>query len=632
MIEGLYKRLLAFTRDGVIRYTFDDGRILMANQGYVDVLDLDCAPEDLRGKYLTDVFEYTEKKGTIRHSLEQQGEIHGFEYHFRTLKGEDKWVLHDSFIVSDPETGKRVVEAIVKDITFRKRTEARLRDSEEKYRNLVESARDGICIILDGKVEYANRQIAEMLGYQVGDVVGTPFTRHVDNAEVPQIAAAYEVLAKATEDTKRFETSLVHARGGSVDVDISASAVPYEGRRAVMVVIRDITERKRWERALRETERLEAVRALAGGVAHNFTNIINVIRGYATSISDNLLPNTKAHEYTRHILEAANHAFHLTKRIMNVADVSPASDEVRIVTVSLDRLLRDAVDMVGHPFERQGITVRNRGEGRMPAVKGDEDQLLDAVMNVLLNSSEAMPDGGVITIDTIERRIGRPRANPDAEGGVFVGLRIRDTGVGMSKEISRRAFEPFFTTKGEGMSFGLGLTIAQSTIQAMGGWMDIRGREGVGCTVRLFLPKAVPIEFPETEETVAANGRSVLVVDDRLELLTMMKDTLQKEGYTVHTASDAEGGVSVYKQHPGKIAVTVVDLLLPGEGGGHVVREILKDDPQANVIVTSGFSRDYVRGNLPVGAWRFLQKPFHPDKLVDSVNVMLGTAADSERE
>ena len=212
-----------------------------------------------------------------------------------------------------------------------------------------------------------------------------------------------------------------------------------------------------------------------------------------------------------------------------------------------------------------------------------------------------------------------------------MGLRIRDDGVGISKETARRAFEPFFTTKEEGVSFGLGLTIAQSTMQAMGGWMDIRGREGVGCTVRLFLPKTVATQTPAAvDRSTGTNGHAVLVVDDRPEDQAMMKDTLQKEGYTVHTASDAPGGVSVYRQHADKIAVIVVDHLLPGEGGEHVVREILKDDPEANVIVTSGFSRDYVRGNLPVGAWRFLQKPFEPDKLLHSVNLMLGTVSGSE--
>ena len=200
----------------------------------------------------------------------------------------------------------------------------------------------------------------------------------------------------------------------------------------------------------------------------------------------------------------------------------------------------------------------------------------------------------------------------------------------MSKETARRAFEPFFTTKEEGVSFGLGLTIAQSTMQAMGGWMDIRGREGVGCTVRLFLPKATVAQAAGVDRSTQTNGHAVLVVDDRMDVLTMMKDTLQKRGYTVHTASDAPGGVSVYRQHADKIVVTVVDHLLPGEGGGHVVREILKDDPEANVIVMSGFSRDYVRGDLPVGAWRFLQKPFEPDKLLHSVNLMLGTVSGSE--
>ncbi|NQT92866.1 MAG: PAS domain S-box protein, partial [Lentisphaerae bacterium] len=156
-MENLYRRLLEFTRDSVHRYTFADGTILMANQGFVDILDLDYKPEDVVGRPVAELIEYVEEPGTIRAELEKKGEIHGFEYRFRTLKGDDRWVVHDSFLTMDTETGEKVVDAITRDITFRKVTEQSLRESEAKYRDLVENARDGICIIHDGTLVYVNQ-------------------------------------------------------------------------------------------------------------------------------------------------------------------------------------------------------------------------------------------------------------------------------------------------------------------------------------------------------------------------------------------------------------------------------------------------------------------------------------------
>jgi nitrogen-specific signal transduction histidine kinase/CheY-like chemotaxis protein len=400
-----------------------------------------------------------------------------------------------------------------------------------------------------------------------------------------------------------------------------------------MVVARNMTERKQWERALRDSGRKEAVGALAEGVAHNLSNIMGVIRGYALAIVDNVIPNTKAHEYTQRILDAAEHAVHVSRRLMAMAESSDAAGETQAQPVSLDEVIRDTLDMVEHAFGLQNVRVEVRNSGNLPRVSANAGQLLDVLMSVLMNSAEAMPRGGVVTLDAVERHVPRPpRANPKAAPGTYVALRVRDTGAGMKRGVARRVFEPFFSTKKEGASIGLGLTIAQSMMHGMGGWMDIRGREGAGCMARLFLRKAEAPAPAEAAPPPAAAGRAILLVDDRLEELTMMKEALAREGYTVHAAADAKSGAAMYRQNAERIALTVVDLLMPKAGGRHVLEEILRLDPQANVIVTSGFSRDFARGSLPAGGWRFLQKPFSPQRLVSRVNHLLRGTADSESE
>ena len=258
----------------------------------------------------------------------------------------------------------------------------------------------------------------------------------------------------------------------------------------------------------------------------------------------------------------------------------------------------------------------------------DADQLIDVLMSILTNSAEAMPKGGVITIDTIERRIVKPRVNPRAKGGVYVGLRIRDTGVGMSRSIVRRIFEPLFTTKMGPDSLGLGLPVAQSIIQSMGGWIDVRSREGTGTIFRLFLRKDDTVR---TDARDKVEGQSILVVDDSPKDLLLLETSLQGAGHRVYSAVDAASAMASFRERSEEITVAVIDFMIPTAGGSSLPEQILNMDPQAPVIVTSGFSREYVREHLSTSAWTFLQKPFRGEQLVETVTRVVERRRQQER-
>jgi CheY-like chemotaxis protein len=256
----------------------------------------------------------------------------------------------------------------------------------------------------------------------------------------------------------------------------------------------------------------------------------------------------------------------------------------------------------------------------------DASQLLDTLMNLLLNSVEAMPHGGKITIDATERDVIRPnlKLNPEAKPGPYVVLRVRDTGVGMSREVMDLMFQPFFTTKRSRSAFGLGLTTAQSMVKGWGGWIMARSKEGGGATFRLFIPKAVEAarEAGGAAEGVS-EGQAVLLVDRRAEFVSVMKEALGKAGYQVRTAQSA-GEVSGHVEQAGsELDLVVVDAMMPdGEWHG-VLSDMIRNGPCKSVLVTSGFCREYVRHHLPPGAWEYLQKPFTPDDLVGIVNAMV---------
>jgi two-component system cell cycle sensor histidine kinase/response regulator CckA len=501
----------------------------------------------------------------------------------------------------------------------RRRVEEALRDSEMQYRGLVENALDGICIIQDQKLQFANQQLAGMVARDVDNIVGANFMDLFPAEEAERMMGLYRRVAKGEEDGQRYESSVVSKRGRHLDASVGVSAIEYHGRRAVMMVIRDISEQKRSRRIALENERLEAVGIVARGVGNNFTNIMSVINSYAASIADSFLPHTRPHNAASKILDASRHASDLTKRLLSVVRVSETETQTQVEPVDLGDAIEKARDLVGHALRARNVNVVLKHRGPMPYIMADQSQLLDTLMNIFLNGADAMPKGGTLTIALVERRISKPRSNPNATGGQFVGLSIQDDGVGMSKEQIQHVFEPFFTTKESEEAFGLGLPVAQSMAQSWGGWIDIRSRLGKGTRVRIFMPKAEAPTESEVAKQKETGPLTILVVDDNAGRRQLMEDALEALGHRSIMAASGEDAIELHRQHADKIDLYVVDWIMPGKDGKSVLQAVLDHDPQAKVIMLSGFSRDYVRSEIRMGAWSFLQKPFSAEEFAASV-------------
>lgn len=505
------------------------------------------------------------------------------------------------------------------EVRERKRIEEALRGSEAQYRDLVENALDGICIIQDQKLQFVNRQFSDMVSREADDIVGSGFVDYFPPEESERVMGLYRRIVKGEEDAQRYETSLITKRGRRRDVSIGISAIEYHGRRAAMMVIRDISEQKRSREMAIENERLEAVGIVARGVGNNFTNIMSVISSYAASIADSFLPHTRPHNAAQKILDASRHATDLTKRLLSVVRVSETDAQTTVEPVGLGAAITKAHDLVEHSLRARGVQLLLKTSGSLPYVMADQSQLLDTLMNIFLNGADAMPEGGTLTLAVVERRIAKPRSNPNATGGQYVGLSIRDTGVGMSKEQVQRVFEPFFTTKESQESFGLGLPVAQSMAQSWGGWIDIRSKMGKGTRVRIFMAKAeTPLEA-ETQKQ-AEGPLTVLVVDDNDGRRQLMEDALEGQGHRTILAGSGEEAIELHRQHADKIDLYVIDWVMPGKDGKSVLQAVLEHDPQSKVIMVSGFSRDYVRSEIRMGAWSFLQKPFSAEEFVAAID------------
>jgi CheY-like chemotaxis protein len=277
-------------------------------------------------------------------------------------------------------------------------------------------------------------------------------------------------------------------------------------------------------------------------------------------------------------------------------------------------VVRKSVNSINSIVGKRKIDLKIRNPGQMPHVMADASQLLDCLMNLLVNSVESMSAGGTITIDTVIKIDG----NRD-----FVVLRVRDTGHGMTKEVMERMYEPFFTTKEPGSALGLGLTVVQSSVRQWKGYIKARSQPEHGASFRVFIPRARMRVAKDTRKSVRVGGETILLVDDDEKMLAEMRSILQDAGYRVFAANSGEECISLYRRHMTEINLSIIDVVMPGKDGKEVLGRILEIDPMALAIMTSGFSRDYVRTYLERGAWGFVQKPYEERHLLSVVRSVL---------
>ena len=377
----------------------------------------------------------------------------------------------------------------------------------------------------------------------------------------------------------------------------------------LMVVLRDVSRALILERDLVNRNKIETIGNLSGNIAHDFGKWLNIISGHASSIVERLIPNTRAHEEATRLLAAAEHAGGLARRLLRVASTIDAKREAEPKPVATDTVIRDAVNTAEAAFGDNRIVFKWTPSDTAH-VQADPVQLFECLMNVIRNAVDAMPKGGRVTIDTTERL---------EAGQTFVVIRVRDTGAGMLREVQDKAFEPFFSTRDSGSAMGLGLTVVQTTLQRWGGDIRIRSRADHGTSVRLFIPRADIQPDPAAPLDRHAGSETVLIADDNVHLLEQTGTILRDAGYRVHAAQTGRDCVALFRKYSGEIDLTIIDVVMPGKDGRSTLHDIRALDPTAAVVMTSGFSRDFVRGYLEVSAWGFVQKPFDADTILSVV-------------
>lgn len=514
----------------------------------------------------------------------------------------------------------------------RQKALAELKNSEERYRALVEHFPDMILLHDYEKYIYANPAAIRILGAsQASDLIGRSIweTIHPDSREIVKDRHS---LLQAGKSAPLLEEKYISLDGKVMEVEVMASPFIYQGQNLVQVVARDITEKKRAEREmaqlqeqLREAQKMETIGRLAGGIAHEFNNLLTVIQGNCQLLLLNLQEGDSLRNYITDIHRASQRAADLTRQMLAFGRRQILSLKVVDLNKTLLNMEKMIRGVIGEEIELLTILDEN-----LAKVKVDPGQMEHVVMSLVINAKDAMPSGGKLTLKTanVDLNADFIRSHPEMKPGRYVMLSITDTGVGMSPAVKEKCFEPFFTTKEVGKGTGLSLSTVYGIIKQSGGHIFVESELGKGATFKIFLPQ---VEERITEEKIQpqeisffGEKETVLVVEDHQDVRELVGQILKKDGYKVLEAKNGPEALSLAHKFKEKIHLLLTDVVMPEMSGVELARALLALHPEMKLLYMSGYSEnEIVHHGLLLPGVELIQKPFSITALSKRVRELL---------
>jgi PAS domain S-box-containing protein len=456
----------------------------------------------------------------------------------------------------------------------------------------------------------------------IDDVRGTD----VGALVTPECREAFSALTRdvAAGGDGRLEFELVGLKGTRRWLETHAAPLrDAQGRiTAVLGITRDVTERKALAAQLLQSQKLESVGRLAGGVAHDFNNMLGVIQGQTELALQDAPPGSLLESGLREVLKAAQRSAQLTRQLLAFARREPSTPRVLDLNLRVQELLGMLARLIG-----EGVVVSWQPGDDLWPVRIDPGQLDQVLTNLVVNARDAMAGAGALTVTTANTR---REAEDGATAGDYVVLTVRDTGAGMDAATRARIFEPFFTTKPLGQGTGLGLSTVYGIARQHGGAIEVESRPGQGATFRLFLPKSIesPAPLAESNATPSATGGrgTILLVEDEPALLALTGRVLRREGYTVLAAASPIEAEGVVGHHDGPIDLLLTDMVMPGMNGRELWRRVRALRPSMCCLIMSGYSHDGMEGTTDLDVVT-LHKPFAMHELIAQVRAALAAGA-----
>lgn len=494
-----------------------------------------------------------------------------------------------------------------------------LRESEERYMDLFEHSPDMYHLVnREGIIVSCNQTEADRLGYRKDELLGHSILKLYPQGYHESAQKLLEESFQENREISGLEEQMRTSTGGFIDVSVNTSIIYDEKRSPILmrVVARDITEKKKLESKVIHAQRIDSIGNLAGGVAHDFNNILTSILGSTAIMKRKMRKANTWYHFVDIIETAAKRGAGLTRQLLTFARKSTVQFRPIIVN--------DIIEETLHLFERsvdKKIEVRKELSSETSIINGDDGQIQQALLNMLINARDALPDGGVITVrsERVQSDKQQRGAFGEVKSGEFASIAIADTGVGMDRAVQQRIFEPFFTTKDQGKGTGLGLSVVYGVVNGHGGFITVQSEPGKGSQFTMFLPLLTDTEKLRRvakHAKVERGDERVLVVDDEEHVGEVIGGMLSDLGYRVTVARGGNVALALLKKKKKSFDVVVLDMNMPAMSGKEVFSKIKEIQPDICVVVSTGYSntslfaspvRDAVDG--------FLQKPYQLEEL-----------------
>ena len=517
-------------------------------------------------------------------------------------------------------------EALRHDIFCRKRAEEAHRQVEERFSKAFRSNPEGIAISTrrEGRILEVNDAYVRMMGYERSELIGhtsKELNIWASAEEREQVIANLQAHGAIHNYSAKFRS-----KGDVIkEAQISIEQIQVQEEPCLLVSIRDMTESRLMERQLRAAQKMEAIGRLAGGVAHDFNNVLMIISGSAQIMQSSERNDPKENaKYLAQIESATEKGASLTRQLLAFSRqqlLHPTILDLNLIVTDLwkllPRLLGEDVETVLHLASNLG------------SVSADRGQIEQVIMNLAVNARDAMPKGGKLVLETCNVELDHTSAirhGTEIPPGHYVALTVSDTGTGMDADTQARLFEPFFTTKELGKGTGLGLATVYGIVKQSAGYVWVYSEVGKGTTFRVYLPRVaakilaqpVPVNQP-----VAGGSETVLVVEDESALREMTSNYLEGKGYKVLEAGDRRGALQVCRDFEGPIHVMLTDVVMPGGGGPDLAKAVLEKRPGLRVIYMSGYTDRVLTEEFVGEKAAFLQKPFSLEHLASKIRSLL---------
>ena len=538
--------------------------------------------------------------------------------------------------------GGMVVLSAIRDVTDRKRIELELRRAHEElaqrtaeqigeYRarlaSIIDSSEDAILAkSLDGTITAWNRGAERIYGYTPEEVIGKNITMLVPSDRPDEIPEILRKVARG-ESIEHYESIRVTKDGRRLNVSISVSPLRDVHGEIVgaSAIARDITDQRRAEDQLRQSQKMEAIGRLAGGVAHDFNNVLGLINACAEFLRDRIEPASEPSVYVENIKKATDRGAALTRQLLAFS----RRQVVKPVILDLNDRLKDTSKLL-RPLMGDDVEIQIVPRSVSAIVEADPGQLDQIIMNLAVNARDAMPKGGrfILETDVVDFDQHFADQHQPLKPGRYVMLAVSDSGSGMDKETLSRIFEPFFTTKESGKGTGLGLSTVYGIAQQSGGHIWVYSEPGRGTTFKVYLPSAAhkltSSSATETETVVPKRAARILLVEDDEIMRGLTRKLLQEQGYTIVEANNGKSALEWAEANPGQIDLLLTDVVMPAVSGPELAERLARSHSGLKVVYMSGYTGELMEASERLKHGILLEKPFTRNALLNTLHQTLG--------